>query len=172
MKSTLHIGALALLPLLLLLPGKSVSPWEKYTTTAELISKAPYVAHVRVEDYQIVSRQARLYDFRLTVLENLKGRLPTSIRVRILAASRVIDPDGLPDAPGTEWVVILGKPLKSGIYPLLSLNWGKIEILENRATGEKVLGRPLTGMKEKKGRRYISLDDFRTHVRGQRGRGR
>ena len=135
--------------------------YERFTTTARLIRGASYVAHVRVNGGRRVPGAGHVREYRLTVLENFKGKLSHGARVRIPVASRIVQPNGKPDPAGSEWIVILGRKTSAGVYPLRSLKWGKIEIYIRESTGQKMLARRLTGM----GRGLFSLARFRATVK-------
>jgi len=136
-----------------------VTALEQYVTTAELIQNSPYTAHVRVEE-STGSNGVR--DYRLIVLETFRGQLPEEIQVRVLQASRVVDPDGTKDPYGSEWIVILGEKNSLGFYPLRSLAWAKIELLWDSDKEEMILARPITGFPpaSRSGGIY-SLSEFR-----------
>ncbi len=147
--------------LLLLIPA-GLAALEVMMTTQELVRSSPYVAHVRVLGSAATHGPVSIKEYRLVVLENLKGQLPAEIRVKILLASHVIDPDGMSDPAGSEWILILGEKNAEGIYPLRSLSWGKIELYEDSETGKMMLGRNLTGFR---GGPKFTLDEFRELVR-------
>lgn len=136
---------------------------EEQTTTAELIRSAPYVAHVRVETMKVVPGPFPMRNYEVLLLDNIKGRLPLSFDVRIFEQSRIAHPSGRRIRPGQEWILILGRKNKQGIYPLRSLTWGKIELLKHPETGEYFLFRPVTGFAGKSAER-LSLQEFRARV--------
>ena len=137
---------------------------EQFLTTADLVRTAPYVAVVRVESSgQVPGLAAREYE--LSVLENLKGRLPARIRMRVLSALRVVNPGGEAQPVGSEWLVFLGKEQPGGHYPLRSLQWGRIPVGTNAETGEQIVLKALTGFPPPAGGLYYRLDEFRLLVR-------
>ena len=177
MNRTYHSGhrsfkgvALSLIIFALVLTG-GVRAYELFTTTAGLIRTSPHIAHVRVDSASAPDSLFGVVDFQVTLIENLKGRLPNSFPVRLLISSRIVEPDGKPDPAGSEWILILGKKNSNGFYPLRSLNWGKIEIFRSLESGEKLLARKLTGFPASStfrgdaGGAYITLDNFKKQVR-------
>jgi len=136
--------------------------YERYTDGNTLIQKAPFVAHVRVEDFH-ETHGGNMIEYRVTVIENLKGKLPSYIHVRFPSSSKIINPGPKITAPGSEWVLILGKETKEGFYPLRSINNGKIDILTDPVSGEKILRQNIPGLngKERKGRKWHSLGEFK-----------
>ncbi|MCB1139945.1 MAG: hypothetical protein KDK23_14380 [Leptospiraceae bacterium] len=135
-------------------------PIEFPRTTAQVVSSAEIVAVVEVEGPVFAPGGSHLQQYRVQVLEVWKGQLPSSIDIRILSASRVIQPSPADIRPGERWLVILGKRTPQDFYPLKSLHWGKIELLEDQS-GNYWLARPITGFGSLEGRR-VSLDEFRS----------
>ena len=152
--------------------ASSLSGREIFRTHAEILRSVPIVTHARVDSFHPVGGVGQLYEFTLTRLEDIRGTVPSTFRVRIALQSRVIDPDGIADPPGSEWILLLdGKPTREGYYLLHSLNFGKIELMLRREGGELLLARPMPA-EEGGSLRYYSLQQFRALVRrmGLQGR--
>ena len=156
-------------PVLLFKPD-SLGALEERTTTARLIKSAPYVAHVRVENIRRVPGPVPIFNYQVLLLESLKGDLPQAFDVRVMLGSGVLQPSSRPTPPGSEWILILGRKNKFGVYPLRSLTWGKIELFQNQETGDYYLARPVNGFPGQSGPR-LSLQEFRLRVREILGHG-
>ena len=162
----LAIGAFLIALGFLAMP-ESVRGLERFTTTSGLIRNSPYVAHVRVlssSTGRVPFRGVR--EYTVQTISRLKGRLPSTFRVRIMHLSRIADPRGRSVQPGAEWVLILGKKNSLNLYPLRSLYWGKIDVVVDRRTGRRMLARPLTNMRGQGGSRYFTLNQFKNLARG------
>ncbi len=136
-------------------------------TTRDYVGTASYIAVVEIENVVAAPGGKNLVQYRLSVLEEWKGNLPAVIDIRIFSASRVIQPSPVLEGPGSRWVVFLGNPTGEGYYPLKSLHWGKIELLED-SNGNYWLARPVTGFGQAYEGKRLSLDQFRSLVKGNR----
>ncbi len=156
-RSTLQAAVIALL-LVFAGPARAL---EERTTTAELAREAPYVALVRVEGARTLPGPFPIQNIEVALLENLKGKLPLSFDVRIILNQNYARPGGSrPPSPGDLWILILGEKNAEGIYPLRSMHWGRIEVIEHPQTGEYLLARPVTGFSSQSAER-VSLEEFR-----------
>lgn len=137
-------------------------------TTAGLIKNAPYVAHVRVASSGRVPGVAAT-EYQLEVLEAFKGRLPGTIRLRMFSGFRIVNPSGQRHPPGSEWLVFLG-PGSSGLYPLRSLQWGRIDLAIDPDSDLRIITRELVGVPaSNSASRYHTLREFREIVRSLTG---
>lgn len=136
---------------------------EVRTTTADLVRSAPYVAHVRVETIRRVPGPVEMYNYQVMLLESYKGELPAVFDVRVMLGSGVVNPSSRPAQPGAEWILILGRKNKYDVYPLRSLTWGRIELFQDRETGEYRLARPVNGFPGQTNPQ-LSLAEFRARV--------
>ena len=152
--------------LMLLLPV-GVHSIEFPRTTRDYVGRASFVAVVEVENVVAAPGGANLLQYRVQVLEEWKGNLPSVIDIRIFSASRVIQPSPVSDQPGSRWVVFLGNRTNEGFYPLKSLHWGKIELMED-SSGRYWLARPVTGFGKGYEGRRLSLETFKNLVKGAR----
>lgn len=150
--------------LALLFPG-TVQSIEFPRTTRDYVGRAAFIAVVEVENIVAAPGGANLLQYRVQVLEEWKGKLPSVVDIRIFSASRVIQPAPVEDQPGSRWVVFLGNRNSEGFYPLKSLHWGKIELMED-SSGNFWLARPVTGFGREYDGRRVSLEAFRKLVKG------
>lgn len=134
-------------------------------TTRDYVGNAQHIAVVEVENIVAAPGGANLVQYRLQVLEVWKGNLPAVIDIRIFSASRVIQPSPVLEGAGSRWIVFLGSRTNEGYYPLKSLHWGKIELLED-SSGNYWLARPITGFGKSFHGRRLSLHEFRSLVKG------
>ncbi len=142
-----------------------VAAREVFQTHAQVLREAPIIVHARVDSFHPVGGVGQLYEFQLTRLEEIRGRVPASFRVRIAVQSRVVDPDGVPDPPGSQWVLLLdSRPAPEGYYLLNSLTYGKIELTLRRDAEDLILTRAFPAA-EGGGLKYYSLREFRELVR-------
>ncbi|MCB1165330.1 MAG: hypothetical protein KDK33_04195 [Leptospiraceae bacterium] len=146
--------------LLILASCATASALELPRSTKDYTNLAAFVAVVEVEGVVAAPGGANLLQYRVQVLDNLKGSLPSVIDIRILTASKIIQPSPYADAPGQKWLVILGNRTGQGFYPLKSMNWGKIELLEDE-NGELWLARSVTGFGAQYENRRLSLTEFK-----------
>ncbi len=162
-RAAVFVYALAL-PLLLL-PASHVFALEEFSTTAMVVDKAVLVLHGRVRQSRPASGGAvREYDIEvLEVLKSGGGEPGGLIRVRIFSGLRSVMPSGTADEDGAELIFILGAPV-GGVYPLRSLEWGRIELGTDEETGATYLLRRLTGYPPPVHARFYSLDEFRELV--------
>lgn len=138
-------------------------PIELYTTTAEIVQDAPHVASVMVEEGSL---QGSVLVYRLLVTEDFKGSLPERIEVRIPVLAEM-GTSRTPEASGSQWLLMLGNGANN-LYPLRSINWGKIPILINEE-GQMALGRNLTGFGGHPFRgKSFTLSEFREVTRSYR----
>ena len=145
--------------------GSPLTAGEVFRTHAEVLRSAPIIVQARVDSYHPVGGVGQLYEFTLTRLDVLRGQVPGSFRVRIAVQSRVVDPDGLPDPPGSQWILLLDrKPTAEGYYVLHTLNYGKVELMQRISDGAMVLSRPLPP-EEGGSLRYYSVEEFRRLIR-------
>ncbi len=149
----------------LLLLWSPASAIEFPRTTRDYVKSTPYIAVAEVENVVSAPGGKNLVQYRVSVLEEWKGNLPGVIDIRIFSASRVIQPSPILEGPGSRWIVFLGPRTNEGFYPLKSLHWGKIELLED-ASGDYWLARPVTGFGKSYEGKRLSLDQFRTLVKG------
>lgn len=144
---------------------------ERFSSTAGMIRQAPHVVHVRVESQRVVPGLSSLREYTVTVLENFKGKIASSIRVRIFHASHLIDSNRRPEAVGSEMVLVLGLETDAGFYPLRSLHWGKIDVRIEARTGVRRLARPVSGFGKARGRaKVVTLGEFRALCASLRAR--
>jgi hypothetical protein len=132
---------------------------EKFETTAGLVRSAPYVAHVRVLGSRSVPGVAAL-EYELEVLEVFKGRLPGRIQMRMLSGFQVVNPGAGRHPTDSEWVVFLGRG-QAGLYPIRSLQWGRIDVATHGMSGEQYLMKRLSGFPAPTRGNYHSLLEFR-----------
>lgn len=137
---------------------------EQFMTTRDLMRTAPFIAHVRVIDAHTVPGIAAL-EYDLQLLEALKGKLPGRLRMRMFCGLRVVNPGGAEQPAGSEWIVFLG-PGSGDLYPIRSLQWGRIDVATNSESGEQVLIKQLSGLPAPASGAYHTLPEFRQLVRG------
>lgn len=141
---------------------------EKFVTTAGLIKSAPHIAHVRVLGSRSAPGMAAL-EYELEVLEVLKGDLPGQIHMRLFSGFQVVNPGGAVHPAGSEWLVFLG-PGRQGVYPIRSLQWGRIDVGTHAETGEQYLIKKLSGFPPPTTGNYHSLTEFRAVAKKLLGR--
>lgn len=147
---------------LVAIPGNDPVAVEQFVTTSNLVRTAPHIAHVRVLGSHSVPGVAAL-EYELTVLEVLKGSLPGQLRMRMLSGFRIVNPGGVKHPAGSEWIVFLGSG-QAGLYPIRSLQWGRIDVGTHASSGEQFLIKKLTGFPRPAQGNYHSLQEFRTLV--------
>ncbi|MCR9144017.1 MAG: hypothetical protein NXI24_17350 [bacterium] len=160
--SRTRIGAAIACAVLLGAMGFSAQPAravEQFVTTAGLLRSAPHVAHVRVKSSRSVPGIAAI-EYELEVLEALKGRLPGQIFMRMFSGFQVVNPGGGRHVAGSEWIVFLGRG-ESGLYPIRSLQWGRIDVATHATSGEQYLMKKLSGFPRPNRGNYHSLQEFR-----------
>lgn len=162
---SVFLGAIAALSLSF--GASAVQAIETPTTTGGLIRNAPYIAHVRVRSSGPVPGVAAT-EYQLEVLEALKGRLPGTIRLRMFSGLRVVNPSGQRHPAGSEWLVFLG-PGNSGLYPLRSLQWGRLDLAIDPDSDLRIITRELAGVAAPTASRYHTLREFREIVRSLLG---
>lgn len=142
----------------------SVAAREIFQSYEQILRSAPIVAHVQVEGFQPVGGAGLVYEFTVNRIEELRGRVPGTFRVRLPLQSRVVDPDGAPDPVGSQWILLLEKKAGEGHYLLHSLNLGKIELMLRSSDEQLVLARPLPDPDAGGRLRYYSLPLFRAFL--------
>lgn len=135
----------------------SLSALEEKVTLKQAVDSADQVALIQVSD--VIRSGNNLETIRADVLETYKGELPASIDLRVLIASRVLNPTGLSVEPGMSWIVLLGRQ-KDGIYPFSSLSYGKIDLAYNEDTETYYLRKRVTGYGSQYEGKMVSLDEF------------
>jgi len=156
----------------ILLPGPLLATTLDPATTAELVRRAERVSCAKCESCE-ARRDPRsglvFTHVRLTVLEDLKGRSPSStLALRIVGGrdgSIATIVPGMPRFdPGKEVVVLLGKRNRAG-YPVVVQASRGVHRLRRDEDGRRYLRGVVTGFEELRGKRRVSLDDFRAAVR-------
>ena len=148
--------------------GEPANAVEKFVTTAGLIKNAPHIAHVRVLGSRTAPGMAAL-EYELEVLEVLKGKLPGQIHMRLFSGFQVVNPGGAVHPAGSEWLVFLG-PGQQGVYPIRSLQWGRIDVATHADSGEQYLIKKLSGFPPPAKGNYHSLTEFRAIAKKLLGR--
>ena len=141
-------------------------------TTADLVRRAERVCSVLCESIEPRRDPRSGFVFthvRLRVLEELKGRVASATIELRIPGGRVGGVEtivaGMPRfKPGTESVVLLGARNREGYRVLLQGRGGVLPLLKDRR-GRRCVAARVTGMAELKGRRVVTIDDFRASVK-------
>ena len=151
----------------------AVAPATTYSreTTADLVRRAERVCCVRCLSVEArkAPRNGIVYTHvRLRLLEDLKGSADSIIELRI-AGGRAGGVEtivaGMPRfRRGEETVLILGQRNRSGYRVVLQANRGVLPLVRDKQ-GRRRVNASVTGIKELKGARSVSLDLFRRSIK-------
>lgn len=127
-------------------------------STADMARASDHVAHVRLVATRSLAGSG-LFEYDLAVLESYRGQLPAEIRIRVLVTAPALQQHSGPMPEGSEMVVMLTSRSEEGIYPLHSLQWGILPVVET-AQGQRLIGRAVSGFSQTR----LSLDMFQSEL--------